>query len=126
MSLPPSPRVPACNKIAAAPATCGVEKLEDLLGNGRAAGDDDPDLPSERLPDLLEDEPVCQAVFQLVEKREGPTFLQCPASLGPDSLGPVEDRLLERGAFRHLPEDTAVHFLEDARHTVEDSRLDLL
>src|SRR5439155_5347307 len=72
----------------------GVEELDDLLGQRRAARDADTQPPPEAVLDLRVDEPVGQAVLDCKTAREALSRLSELARTSADAQGPLDQRAL--------------------------------
>ena len=99
-----------------------MEELGDLLREWRAPRDRGAEPPAQALLDLRVDEPVCDAVFERQEPRDGLAPLAQEAHLPAHVERPVDQSALDACCGREVRGDRGVHLLQHARHGREDRR----
>ena len=102
----------------------GVQELGDLPGQGRPPRDEEAQPPAHPRPDLPEDQPVRDPVFQGEESPRLPALLAAPRRLAADPEGPVEDRLLQPPVLLDLRQHAGVELLVEPGHAHHDFRTD--
>ena len=99
-----------------------VEPVRDVRGQGRAAGDQEPDPSAQPVADLRQDQAVGQDVLGTGQRSWLASLEAGLRDPAPDPERPVEQGALDPAVLLDGLHDLAVHLLEDPRRTCHERR----